>query len=443
MNNREHSLSPPKLAQSKSERNSNDHLSTQPLTSTQRMLIRTQALYSANTTNHSSNENNQHAENENNINTSSVDTLPPDTNEIITTQPLTTLRNTQESNNQNNKSQTLEDDFSKLTLKEELGHGTFGTVFKAISQGNEYAVKVVSYQTEHQQKLFDQEINILKKLAKNKVPHVVQFFGVQQHDETSMRIIMELMSNGSLEDVINSDYYNDFTTAEKVKWAADIAAAIYYLHKLGIRHNDIKSLNVLMDINYNAKLADFGGSNETGFFVKKNPLKSPGTVAWQAPEVLLKDKYSNASDVYSFGILMWEIFAGDSLPFFERYELLFRNYQADTQNIKQKMDEAKNANTVVDEKNIQSTLRKLEQTKKETKTLFNRHKKAMITNSVVKGTRPSIPQDCPPKIVQWMNLAWHQDPKKRPTAKKLHKALQDKNILESSIENSNSQFRKK
>ena len=93
------------------------------------------------------------------------------------------------------------------------------------------------------------------------------------------------------------------------KFAVDIARGVNYLHqKQNIIQRDLKSRNVLVDDSLNAKIADFGLSRLKD---EDNGMTACGTPAWTAPEIVKMEKYDERVDVYSFGIIMWELISRD------------------------------------------------------------------------------------------------------------------------------------
>jgi serine/threonine protein kinase len=92
------------------------------------------------------------------------------------------------------------------------------------------------------------------------------------------------------------------------RFAVDIARAVKYLHnKQHIVQRDLKARNVLVDSSLNAKVADFGLSREIQASGPEAHLTACGTPAWTAPEVVRGERYTDKVDVYSFGIIMWEL----------------------------------------------------------------------------------------------------------------------------------------
>jgi len=90
---------------------------------------------------------------------------------------------------------------------------------------------------------------------------------------------------------------------EKIKIAKSIAEGMIFLHRFGILHRDLKSLNVLINDVSDVKLIDFGLARVR----ESNMTKAVGTTSWMAPEVLFGQPYSFSADVYSFAIVLWEL----------------------------------------------------------------------------------------------------------------------------------------
>mmetsp|Transcript_41089 Transcript_41089/g.36427 ORF Transcript_41089/g.36427 Transcript_41089/m.36427 type:complete len:111 (-) Transcript_41089:248-580(-) len=82
-----------------------------------------------------------------------------------------------------------------------------------------------------------------------------------------------------------------------------------YLHGKALLHCDLKSPNILLDENRAVKLADFGLSSSKARFQKRKKFKRIGTPHWMAPEIMREEGYDEASDVYSYGMILWEMIA--------------------------------------------------------------------------------------------------------------------------------------
>lgn len=198
-------------------------------------------------------------------------------------------------------------DSKDLTLGEPLGEGGFGKVYKATYQYTSVAVKVFTASKENFDSVvvnFAQEIVILNKLNS---PHIVHCWGASV-EATRFSIVMEYMPNGTLFDYLQKN--KSLGWAHKYKIALQITAGIAYLHKHNVVHGDLKSPNVLLNHNNEAKLADFGMSK----------IKTPGsektiignslgfTLRWMAPELLQEGaKNDFQSDIYSYAIILWEL----------------------------------------------------------------------------------------------------------------------------------------
>eukprot|EP01156_Anaeramoeba_ignava_P018305 Anaeramoba_ignava/a91349_73.p1 GENE.a91349_73~~a91349_73.p1 ORF type:complete len:1246 (-),score=329.81 a91349_73:137-3838(-) len=194
---------------------------------------------------------------------------------------------------------------SEIEFKEEVGRGTFGKVFRAIWRGKEVAVKLIfpeyntgMYLTEFQREVF--------MLSKTRHPNIVLFMGACTKPP-NIFIVTEFMSEGSLYHVIKKDNFKG-SQEMWLKIARDIALGVNYLHLAKpkmIIHRDLKSLNVLLDENYNSKIADFGMSRIKEESAKLTKLK--GSPCWMAPEIFRNEVYNEKADIYSYGIVLWEL----------------------------------------------------------------------------------------------------------------------------------------
>ncbi|CAM8924492.1 unnamed protein product [Rhodiola kirilowii] len=223
------------------------------------------------------------------------------------------LRNTAPPDLQIIKNEDLEE------LKE-LGSGTFGTVYHGKWRGTDVAIKRIKKscftgRSSEQERLtleFWREAEILSSLHH---PNVVAFYGVVQDGPGgTLATVTEYMVNGSLRHVLLSkDRHLD--RRKRLIIAMDAAFGMEYLHSKNIVHFDLKCDNLLVNLKDISrpicKVGDFGLSK-----IKRNTLVTGGvrgTLPWMAPELLngSSSKVSEKVDVFSFGIVLWEILTGE------------------------------------------------------------------------------------------------------------------------------------
>jgi serine/threonine protein kinase len=141
-------------------------------------------------------------------------------------------------------------------------------------------------------------------------PACVTFFGACIDDD-GMMLLMEWMDGGSLYSALDNHSVEPLLPRLRVSMAREIADGLEYLHANGIIHRDIKSPNVLLTSDFHAKLCDFGLAKLRTLTVASlsaTSIAAQGTYAWSAPEVILNgEEHTPASDVYSMGIVMWEL----------------------------------------------------------------------------------------------------------------------------------------
>lgn len=191
-----------------------------------------------------------------------------------------------------------------------LGKGGFGCVYKAMLGDNLYvAVKRLESGSRDAIREFQTEVDLLGKIQH---PNIISLLGYSIHSETRL-LVYELMQNGSLESQIHGPSCGSLLTWHmRLKIALDVARGLEYLHehcKPPVIHRDLKSSNVLLDSNFNAKLSDFGLAILDGS-QKKNNIKLSGTLGYVAPEYLLDGKLTDKSDVYAFGVVLLELLLG-------------------------------------------------------------------------------------------------------------------------------------
>lgn len=190
--------------------------------------------------------------------------------------------------------------------------GSFGTINIVIekSTNKKYVAKTCKSEPrlEH---LFLREISLLIHVQN---PLIVQFIGFAFDDfdgnTNNITIIMEYVENGSLADLIQMNHKcpSDYDNTKRQKILVGIARGLYLLHKRNIIHRDMKPENILIGDDYNIKITDFGQSKN--FKQLNDSITSFGTSAYLAPESIEENSYSQKTDVYAFGILMYEVLSG-------------------------------------------------------------------------------------------------------------------------------------
>ncbi len=118
-------------------------------------------------------------------------------------------------------------------------------------------------------------------------------------------IVTEYVQQGALKDILHN-HSTKLVYQQKLRILQSAAMGINHLHSLSpmIIHRDLKPSNLLVDENWNVKVADFGFAR-----IKEEnaTMTRCGTPCWTAPEILRGEKYSESADVFSFGIIMWEV----------------------------------------------------------------------------------------------------------------------------------------
>ncbi|XP_037407899.1 serine/threonine-protein kinase PAK 3-like isoform X2 [Triticum dicoccoides] len=192
-----------------------------------------------------------------------------------------------------------------LVIGEQVGQGCCGTVYHALWHGSDVAAKVFSKQeySEEMINTFRQEVSLMKKLRH---PNIILFMGAVLSQQR-LCIVTELLPRGSLFRLLRTNI-GKLDPRRRVNMAIDIARGMNYLHNSipTVVHRDLKSPNLLVDKNWNVKVADFGLSRlklETFLTTKTGK----GTPQWMAPEMLRSEPSNEKSDVFSYGVVLWEL----------------------------------------------------------------------------------------------------------------------------------------
>ena len=208
-----------------------------------------------------------------------------------------------------------------------LGKGGFGRVIEVLEKttNKKYAMKIIKKDSKkiYKYDTLKDEVNILKKLSH---PNIIKFYDCQE-SISKLYIIMELAKGESLFEWISKNYNNNNISTDNTKVdeskiyiiIKQLLLAINYLHTNNICHRDIKPQNILLqnkgDIN-NIKLIDFGLSVKNFQNVGEN--KICGTWAYMSPEMLFNHKYYKPIDLWSVGIIMYELLNNGQHPFYKK-----------------------------------------------------------------------------------------------------------------------------
>ncbi|KAH7437572.1 hypothetical protein KP509_05G079100 [Ceratopteris richardii] len=205
----------------------------------------------------------------------------------------------------------LEKATCKFSDKQLLGVGGFGRVYKGLlpKSGTELAIKRLSRNSEQGEREFVAEI-----ASTGRIRHcnLVQLLGWSRR-KGELLLVYEYMPNRSLDKALHRKSGKYLRWEQRYKIIKGIVAGILYLHEgweQQILHRDIKSSNVLLDAQMNAKVGDFGLSRLSEHGQKPYTTKVVGTLGYLAPEFARTGKASTSTDVYSFGVLLLEIVTG-------------------------------------------------------------------------------------------------------------------------------------
>ncbi|KAF7207375.1 tyrosine-protein kinase FRK [Nothobranchius furzeri] len=210
-------------------------------------------------------------------------------------------------------------DRKSIQLSKKLGTGQFGEVYQGLWNGTtSVAVKTLKPGTMDTSD-FLREAQLMKKLRH---PKLIQLYAVCTTEEP-IYIITELMKNGSLLDYLQKDKGTSLRISDQIEMSAQVASGMAYLESQNYIHRDLAARNVLVGENNICKVADFGLAR---VFMKENEYEDEdcvyepkeGTkfpVKWTAPEAINGNRYTIKSDVWSFGILLYEIMTFGQMPY--------------------------------------------------------------------------------------------------------------------------------
>lgn len=195
-----------------------------------------------------------------------------------------------------------------IVLQTRVSEGAYGMVFKGEWQGAVVAIKKIKINDHlggNTDSLFTREVSIIRSLRH---PNIVQFLGISILEDSQRFIVTEYVPNGDLSRYIRSAPGEPplLSLTIRIKILEDISKGMLYLHSLSppLIHRDLKPSNILLDSSYQAKVCDFGLSAHNKQITMTGNI---GTIQFMSNEVISETKYDQSADVYSFGILCYEV----------------------------------------------------------------------------------------------------------------------------------------
>jgi serine/threonine protein kinase len=205
-------------------------------------------------------------------------------------------------------------DLRKLYMGEAVAQGAFGKVYKGTYNGEDVAIKIMERpendisMAQLMEQQFQREVMMLATL---KHPNIVRFIGACRKPMVWC-IVTEYAKGGSVRQLLTNRQNRKVPLKLAIKQALDVARGMAYVHGLGFIHRDLKSDNMLIFGDKSIKIADFGVARIDVQTEGMTP--ETGTYRWMAPEMIQHRAYTLKVDVYSFGIVLWELVTG-MLPF--------------------------------------------------------------------------------------------------------------------------------
>ncbi|XP_051792591.1 mitogen-activated protein kinase kinase kinase 7 isoform X2 [Acanthochromis polyacanthus] len=252
--------------------------------------------------------------------------------------------------------------YEDIEVEEVVGRGAFGVVCKAKWKGNDVAIKTI--ESESERKAFIVE---LRQLSRVNHPNIVKLYG---SCNSPVCLVMEYAEGGSLYNVLHgAEPLPYYTASHAMSWCLQCSQGVAYLHGMkpkALIHRDLKPPNLLLVAGGTMlKICDFG----TACDIQTHMTNNKGSAAWMAPEVFEGNNYSEKCDVFSWGIILWEVITRRK-PFDEIGGPAFR-----------------------------------------------------IMWAVHNGTRPPLIKNLPKPIESLMTRCWSKDPSQRPSMEEIVKIM--------------------
>uniref|UniRef100_A0A3Q2YDI3 Mitogen-activated protein kinase kinase kinase 7 n=1 Tax=Hippocampus comes TaxID=109280 RepID=A0A3Q2YDI3_HIPCM len=252
--------------------------------------------------------------------------------------------------------------YEDIEVEEVVGRGAFGVVCKAKWKGKDVAIKTI--ESESERKAFIVE---LRQLSRVNHPNIVKLYGSCSNP---VCLVMEYAEGGSLYNVLHgAEPLPSYSASHAMSWCLQCSQGVAYLHGMkpkALIHRDLKPPNLLLVAGGTVlKICDFG----TACDIQTHMTNNKGSAAWMAPEVFEGSKYSEKCDVFSWGIILWEVVTRRK-PFDEIGGPAFR-----------------------------------------------------IMWAVHNGTRPPLIKNLPKPIENLMTRCWSKDPSQRPSMEEIVKIM--------------------
>uniref|UniRef100_A0A665VGE5 Mitogen-activated protein kinase kinase kinase 7 n=1 Tax=Echeneis naucrates TaxID=173247 RepID=A0A665VGE5_ECHNA len=252
--------------------------------------------------------------------------------------------------------------YEHIEVEEVVGRGAFGVVCKAKWKGKDVAIKTI--ESESERKAFIVE---LRQLSRVNHPNIVKLYG---SCNSPVCLVMEYAEGGSLYNVLHgAEPLPYYTASHAMSWCLQCSQGVAYLHGMkpkALIHRDLKPPNLLLVAGGTVlKICDFG----TACDIQTHMTNNKGSAAWMAPEVFEGSNYSEKCDVFSWGIILWEVITRRK-PFDEIGGPAFR-----------------------------------------------------IMWAVHNGTRPPLIKNLPKPIESLMTRCWSKDPSQRPSMEEIVKIM--------------------